>query len=262
MWKLRSQTSFDQSWSAEQKVSARKYVTAPGGQIRAKKVCFALYWCALCFVLTCATQCKNRTNQSKRCVMVDINARKRDLWRSPGIRRAPHWGTQWYILYKQLLLVHLNKHTNIDDDNKSGHIMTNCLQQFLNELMRPHLRKCLNLHVKKVGRPTVSMPLCLNCKKMLKDADFARGWMKSCQNQIWLKSTLLDRWWRQCSVICSEKSDRRELITREMIYSRIFIPCHSHQICAINELCGDRSIAKNLPKILTNSRLCLLQCCL
>ena len=70
----------------------------------------------------------------------------------------------------------------------------------------------------------------------------------------------LDRWWRQCSVICSEKSDRRELITREMIYSRIFIPCHSHQICAINELCGDRSIAKNLPKILTNSRLCLLLC--
>ena len=104
------------------------------------------------------------------------------------------------------------------------------------------------------------MPLCLNCKKMLKDADFARGWMKSCQNQIWLKSTPLDRWWRQCSVICSEKSDRRELITREMIYSRIFIPCHSHQICAINELCGDRSIAKNLPKILTNSRLCLLLC--
>ena len=99
-------------------------------------------------------------------------------------------------------------------------------------------------------------------KKMLKDADFAVGWMKSCQNQIWLKSTPLDRWWRQCSVICSEKSDRRELITREMIYSRIFIPCQSHQICAINELCGDRSIAKNLPKILTNSRLCLLQCCL
>ena len=99
-------------------------------------------------------------------------------------------------------------------------------------------------------------------KKMLKDADFAVGWMKSCQNQIWLKSTPLDRWRRQCSVICSEKSDRRELITREMIYSRIFIPCHSHQICAINELCGDRSIAKNLPKILTNSRLCLLQCCL
>ena len=68
--------------------------------------------------------------------------------------------------------------------------------------------------------------------------------MKSCQNQIWLKSTPLDRWWRQCRVICSEKSDRRELITREMIYSRIFIPCHSHQICAINELCGDRSMPK------------------
>ena len=116
MWKLRSQTSFDQSWSAEQKVSARKYVTAQGGQIRAKRVCFALYWRALCFVSMWATQCKNRTNQSKRCVMVDINARKRDLWRSAGIRRAPHWGTQWYILYKQLLLVHLNKHTHIDYD--------------------------------------------------------------------------------------------------------------------------------------------------
>ena len=113
---------------------------------------------------------------------------------------------------------------------------------------------------KKVGRRTVSMPLCLNCKKNTEGCRFARGWMKSCQNQIWLKSTPLDRWWRQCSVICSEKSDRRELITREMIYSRIFIPCHSHQICAINELCGDRSIAKNLPKILTNSRLCLLLC--
>ena len=139
MWKLRSQTSFDQIWSAEQKVSARKYVTAPGGQIRAKKVRFALYWRALCFVLMWATQCKNRTNQSKRCVMVDINARKRDLWRSAGIRRAPHWGTQWYILYKQLLLVHLNKHTNIDHDNKSGPIMANCLQPFFNEHMRPHV---------------------------------------------------------------------------------------------------------------------------
>ena len=158
MWKLRSQTSFDQSWSAEQKVSARKYVTAQGGQIRAKKVCFALYWRALCFVSMWATQCKNRTNQSKRCVMVDINARKRDLWRSAGIRRAPHWGTQWYILYKQLLLVHLNKHTNIDDDNKSGPTLANCLQQFFNQLMRPICENVSTSRSKKYG---VLLSLCL-----------------------------------------------------------------------------------------------------
>ena len=48
-----------------------------------------------------------------------------------------------------------------------------------------------------------------------------------------------------CTVCCNEKFDRRKLITREMIYSRIFIPCHSHQICAINELCGCGSLPKN-----------------
>ena len=69
--KLWSQTSFDQSWNAERKVSAGKYVTARGDK-----------------------------SVQKRGVMPCINARKRDLWRTPGIRRAPHQGTHWYILYR------------------------------------------------------------------------------------------------------------------------------------------------------------------
>ena len=72
--KLRSQTVFDQSWNAERKVSAGKYVTARGDK-----------------------------SVQKRGVMLRINARKRDLWRTPGIRRAPHQDTHWYILYRGTL---------------------------------------------------------------------------------------------------------------------------------------------------------------
>ena len=126
----------------------------------------------------------------------------------------------------------------------------------------------MRLHLRKMSQPPPQKSRASHCLyasllELQKNAEGCRLCKR--MNEKLPKPNLaqvnpLDRWWRQCSVICSEKSDRRELITREMIYSRIFIPCHSHQICAINELCGDRSIAKNLPKILTNSRLCLLLC--